>query len=210
MKLEPTVFVVDDDSAIRDSLCWLIQSVGINAEAYACARDLLDNGDLGRPGCLVVDVRMPGTSGLELQRTLVRQGIAMPVIIITAYGDVAMAVRAMKAGALDFIEKPFDHRALLERIQQAVAGDIERAKRQAERSRVVESLAQLTRRERQVLDLLIAGKSTRLIAKDLQLSCRTAEIYRSRLMEKLQAVSLYDLVRKAILSGVYSANTGRL
>lgn len=198
---DPSVFVVDDDDSIRDSLRWLIESINLHVETYQSANEFLQKGDLSQPGCLVLDVRMPGVSGLELQQSLTIQDIHIPIIIITGHGDVPMAVRAMKAGALDFIEKPVNDQMLLERIQFAIELDIKSKQEQAERTEILQQLEQLTRRERQVMDLLITGKPTKVIAADLELSCRTAEIYRGRVMEKMQAVSLCDLTRKAILAG---------
>lgn len=200
MSLASTVYIIDDDDAMRDSLQWLIESVHLDVQTYASARDFLGNFDTQITGCLVLDVRMPEMSGLELQEKLTDDDVRIPVIVITGHGDVPMAVRALKAGAYDFIEKPFNDQVLLERIQQAVNHDLLAHRKQAQRDSVLSCLASLTPRERQVLDLLINGKSTKAIAAQLQLSTRTAEIHRGHVMEKMQATSLCELMHKAIIA----------
>ncbi len=203
MSEEQTVFVVDDDAAVRDSLSWLIKSVGLKVEAYASAQEFLEKYDPVRSGCLVLDVRMPGMSGLELQERLAADRIALPVIIITGHGDVPMAVRAVKAGAFDFIEKPFNDQVLLDRIQQALKKDVEVRKSAAKRAEVEKRLALLTPREREVLDMVVSGNPNKVIAAQLGISCRTVEIHRGRVMEKMQASSLSDLVRIGLTSGLF-------
>jgi RNA polymerase sigma factor (sigma-70 family) len=195
METDPTVFVVDDDPAMRQSLRWLIESVNVAVETYAAAQDFLAAYDPNRPGCLVLDVRMPGMGGLDLQAELARREIEVPVIIITGYAEVPTAVRALKSGALDFIEKPFSDQLLLDRIQQAIASDRQARVRRHERAALAARVAQLTPREREVMQLVVAGSSNREIAAELGLSVKTVEVHRARVMEKMKVDSLADLVR---------------
>jgi two-component system, LuxR family, response regulator FixJ len=195
METDPTVFVVDDDPAMRQSLRWLIESVNVGVETYATAQDFLAAYDPDRPGCLVLDVRMPGMGGLDLQAELARREIEVPVIIITGYAEVPTAVRALKAGALDFIEKPFSDQLLLDRIQQAIASDRQARARRLERAALAARVGQLTPREREVMQLVVAGSSNREIAAELGLSVKTVEVHRARVMEKMKVDSLADLVR---------------
>ncbi len=192
---EPAVFVVDDDAAVRRFLAGLIESVELCVEAYASAQDFLEAYEPGRPGCLVLDVRMPGMSGLELQRELTDRAIDLPVIVLTGHGNVQVAVHAMKAGAVDFIEKPFDNELLLDRIQKAVAGNVRAASERVKRNEIAIRLQQLTPRERQVLDLVISGETNKGVARHLDISERTVEIHRANVMRKMRATSLADLVR---------------
>ncbi len=200
MQQKPIVYVVDDDQAVRDSLRWLIESVGLNVETYASAQAFLEAYYPGRAGVLVLDVRMPGMSGLELQNALASQELRLPVIVITGHGDVPMAVRAMKAGALDFIQKPFNDQELLERIHEALERDAPIRFERAERAEVVARLAQLTPRELEVMTRVVAGKPNKAIAAELGISKKTVEVHRARIMEKMQAESLADLVRIALLT----------
>ena len=198
MQAKPLVHIVDDDSAIRDSLSLLMRSVGFESQTYSSAERFLDNADLESPGCLVVDVRMHGMSGLELQQVLNERGIKLPVIIITGHGDVPMAVQAMKAGAVDFLEKPYDNEVLINRIKQCLK---EASKEQDKESKLAEAhskLAQLTPREQEVMKLLVAGKHNKAIANEMNISVRTAEAHRAKVMKKLQADSLSDVVRIAL------------
>jgi RNA polymerase sigma factor (sigma-70 family) len=192
------VYVVDDDAAVRESLAWLIQSVELRVVPCADARAFLDAYQRTVPGCLVLDVRMRGMSGLDLQAELARREIAIPTIIVTGHGDVAMAVRAMKMGAVDFIEKPFNDQELLEKIQRAI--DADHAARQGgrEREQTCALLASLSPREREVMDLLVLGKANKEVADRLGLSTRTVEGHRARLMEKLACSSLAELVRLSL------------
>ena len=192
---EPAVFVVDDDAAVRRFLGGLIESVELCVEAYASAQDFLEAYEPGRPGCLVLDVRMPGMSGLELQRELTDRAIDLPVIVLTGHGNVQVAVHAMKAGAVDFIEKPFDNELLLDRIQKAVAKNVHAASERVRRNEIAVRLQQLTPRERQVLDLVISGETNKGVARHLDISERTVEIHRANVMRKMRATSLADLVR---------------
>jgi len=195
MEMKPTVFIVDDDEAVRKALRLLIKSAGYGVETYGSAQEFLDAYDPTRLGCLVLDVRMPGMSGPELQERLSAQRIRVPVIIITGHGDVPMAVRAVKRGAIDFIQKPFDDRVLLERIEQAIELDARRQQQQLERARLEARMGRLTPREREVMDLLVTGKGNKEIAFELGLSRKTVDIHRAHIMMKLDLDSLADLLR---------------
>jgi len=191
----PSVFIVADDEAVRSSLRLLIKSVGLIPTALGSAREFLEKYDPSQPGCLVLDVRMPEMSGLELQEQLNRQGAVIPVIFITGHGDVPMAVEAMQAGAFDFLQKPFRDQDLIDRIQKALEKD--RANRAVlnERSLIRERLELLTPREREVLEMVSSGKPNKIMAADLGVSQRTVEIHRARVMEKMGASSVAQLVR---------------
>ncbi|MDQ3332298.1 MAG: response regulator [Planctomycetota bacterium] len=192
----PIVHVVDDDRDMRDSLAWLMQSVGLEVETYDSARDFLDRFTFGAsPGCLVFDVRMPGTSGLELYEALIAHGQSMPVVFITAYADVPMAIRAMKSGAVEFVEKPFNRQALLERVQRAVREDADRRQRIAERKAVEDRFRRLTDKENAVLELVISGMPNKSIAARLAVTPRAVEMRRASLMKKLGVSSLAELLR---------------
>lgn len=197
-----TVFVVDDDDAMRNSLEWLIESEGHRVETFGSAQAFLDTYYPGRSGCLLLDVRMPGMSGLELQEHLRQQQIRIPVVIITGHGDVPMAVKAMKAGALDFIEKPFDDDTLLATIQRALEIDASQRLQQAGRAEYATRLAQLTPREHEVMLMVTDGKSNKEIANELGVSAKTVEAHRARVMEKMEAHSLAELVRMVLTNGV--------
>jgi two-component system, LuxR family, response regulator FixJ len=197
---DATVFVLDDDPAMRDSLRWLIESVGLRVETHASAAELLERYDSARVGCLVLDVRMRGMSGLDLQEELARRGITIPIIIVTGHADVSIAVRAMKGGAFDFLEKPFSDQALLDRVQRAIELDRSTRRARAEREELVLRLAVLTRREREIVDLLVDGKANKEVAAELGLSTRTVEGHRAHIMDKLGLTSFADLVRIALLA----------
>lgn len=192
------VYVVDDDAAVRDGLKWLIESVELQVAPCPNAQAFLDTYDRSRPGCLVLDVRLRGMSGLDLQAELARRDISIPTIVVTGHGDVPMAVRAMKLGAIDFVEKPFNDQELLERIQKAIEGDLEARRGGRERAEACALLATLSPREREVLDLLVLGKANKEVADQLGLSTRTVEGHRARLMEKLACGSLAELVRLSL------------
>jgi two-component system response regulator FixJ len=194
----PVVYIVDDDEAVRGSLRLLLKSVGLTPNALGSAREFLSKYDPAQPGCLVLDVRMPEMSGLELQEQLNLQGAIIPVIFITGHGDVPMAVEAMQAGAFDFLQKPFRDQDLIDRIQRALEKD--RANRAAltERTVIRERLESLTPREREVLTMVTAGKANKVMARDLGVSQRTVEIHRARVMEKMGASSLAQLVRMVL------------
>ena len=196
---EPTVFVVDDDADLRESLGWLLESAGLRFKSYASAQEFLTHYKPEEPGCLLLDVRLPGLSGLDLQEELRRRGVPPPIIIITGHARVPMAVRALKGGAIDFIKKPFSDQVVLERIRQAI--DLDRRTRQMrmESTQFAALLANLTPREREVMDLVITGKPNKIIAADLGISPKTVEIHRGRVMEKLQVESVAELVRLDLL-----------
>ncbi|MEC8513476.1 MAG: response regulator FixJ [Planctomycetota bacterium] len=202
MSATPTVFIVDDDSAMRDSLSFLIGSVGRKVETYASAEEFLDAYDNERPGCIVLDVRMPGLSGLELMEKLGQDRFAPPALLITGHGDIPMAVRALKAGAFDFIEKPFSDQVLLERIQQALQQDNADRASEHDRSDIERRAARLTSREAQVFELVVDGKPNKVVASDLGLSQKTVEVHRAHVMEKMRAESFADLVKMAVVIGV--------
>ncbi len=199
---EPTVFVVDDDSAVLSSLKLLLKSVGMNTETYLSAQEFLDSYDPDRPGCLVLDIRMPGMSGLELQEMLQKKKIEVPIIFITGHGDVQMAVHTLKKGAIDFIEKPFNDQVLLDRIQKALAEVNQIRQKQIERKTVERNLASLTSREREVMDLVIAGKLNKVIARQLELSQKTVEFHRANVMKKMKVDSVAELVAIAVHAGI--------
>lgn len=194
------VYVVDDDKAVRDSLRWLIESVGVRVETFASAREFLDRCDAGEVrGCLVADVRLPGISGLDLQENLRQRGLYLPTIVITGHGDVPLAVRAMKAGALDFIEKPFSDQVLLDRIREALSTDERYRELAVQREEIVERYERLSRREREVMQLVVQGRLNKQIAAELGLSHKTIEVHRAHAMEKMEADSLAELVRMAVV-----------
>ena len=191
----PTVFIVDDDAAIRFAMQALMDSVNLNHEIFASADEFLEKITDQRPGCLVLDIRMPGLGGLELQEELIKRGNTVPIIFITGHGDVPMAVEAMQKGAVDFIQKPFRDQDLLDRIREALETDKERRSERELRASVATRLEKLTNREREVMDLVVTGKPNKVIAYELGVSQRTVEIHRARVMEKMEARSLADLVR---------------
>jgi FixJ family two-component response regulator len=193
--LPQTVFVVDDDDAVRDSLRMLLKSAGVHAEACGSAQEFLSSYDASQPGCLVLDVRMPGMSGLEMQHELNVRGATIPVIFITGNGDIPMAVEAMQHGAFDFLQKPFRDQDLLDRVQRALTRDTEYRARLRQTDRIRERLASLSPREREVLDLVSQGKANKMVAGDLGVSQRTVEIHRAHVMQKMEAGSLAELVR---------------
>jgi two-component system response regulator FixJ len=196
------VHVIDDDDALRDSLAFLMTSAGIETQTHDSATSFLAALPRDVSGCVVTDVRMPGMSGVELLRELKRLAPALPVILMTGHGDVPLAVEAMKLGAFDFIEKPFDDDTLLNSVNNALGRHQQDAKREAERSKIQERLTLLSARERQVLDGLVLGNANKIIAFDLGISPRTVEIYRANVMTKMEAASLSDLVRMALAAGL--------
>lgn len=195
---QPVVFIVDDDEAVRDSLSMLMKSVGLNAQDFASAQDFLAAYDPVQPGCLILDIRMPGMSGLELQERLVERAATIPIIFITGHGDIPMAVGAMQKGAVDFIPKPFRDQDLLDRINQAIEKDRFNREARVARHGLAERIATLTPREKQVMDLVVQGKANKVIAAELAVSQRTVEIHRARVMEKMKVRSLADLVRLVV------------
>lgn len=192
---QPIVFVVDDDESVRGSLRYLLRSVDLECQAFASATEFLAVYNPAQPGCLVLDVRMPGMSGLELQQLLNLRGAIIPVIFITGHGDIPMAVDAMQQGASDFLQKPFRDQDLIDRIQRALEKDVRTRAALEQHESIREWLATLTRRERQILTLMTQGKANKNMAHELGLSQRTVEIHRARVMEKSGAASLAQLVR---------------
>jgi len=190
-----TVFIIDDDPAVRQSLTVLMRAMRLKAEAYDSAQQFLDTFDPSRPGCLLLDVRMPGMGGLSLLEQFSREEIPLPAIVMSAYGDVPMVVRAMKAGALNFLEKPCRDQQLWEAIQEALKWDDLHRQQTALRSKVLHCLERLTPGEHDVLRLLIDGNSNKTIAAELKLSVRTIEVRRAKLMRKMNAESLAELIR---------------
>ena len=191
----PTIFVVDDDEGVRNSLRFLLKSVGLTTRALASAKEFLDTYQPTQPGCLVLDVRMPGMSGLDLQEQLNLRGATIPVIFITGHGDVPMAVEAMQHGAFDFLQKPFRDQDLIDRIQRALERDVRNRTALTQHEKIRERLESLTPREREVLTLMTRGKPNKVMAAELGVSQRTVEIHRARVMDKSGATSLAQLVR---------------
>ena len=197
MAQDATVFVVDDDEAVRDSLCRLFSSVDLAAETFPSGEKFLASCRPGKAGCLVIDLRMPGMGAFEVQKEMGARAIDLPTIFITGYGDVETGVRAMKAGAVDFIQKPFSEQDLLEMVQKAIAQSVAVLKKYAAFKETRENFDRLTPRERQVLDCIVAGEPNKRIAHTLGLSEKTVEFHRANLMKKMQARSLADLIQKA-------------
>jgi two-component system, LuxR family, response regulator FixJ len=209
MAADAIVHVIDDDEAVRQSIEFLLRTSGVTALTYDSASAFLDVLPNIEAGCIITDVRMPGISGIDLLRRLGEMRIKMPVIVITGHGDVPLAVEAMKNGAIDFLEKPFEDELLLGSVRSALNRSLENAARDAERSEVEARLATLTNRERDVLEGLVAGKPNKIIAFDLAISPRTVEIYRANVMTKMEAASLSELVRMTLVVGVMKSGTSR-
>lgn len=211
MSGKPVVHVIDDDDAVRDSLLFLLESADLEARGYASALRFLEAAPslAGTPGCIVTDVRMPEMDGLTLQEEVRQRGLGLPVIVITGHGDVPIAVSAMKAGAVDFLEKPFEDEALLDAVERALHGSQPAAAASVPFDPALAArLETLTEREREVLDGIVAGHANKVIARDLGISPRTVEVHRARVMEKMQAQSVADLVRMAIAAGRVGASAG--
>lgn len=200
MASEPIVHVVDDDPAMRDSLEFLLETAGLTARTYESGLALLEAAADLAPGCVVTDVRMPEMSGLDLVRRLAEAGVTHPVIVMTGHADVPLAVEAMKAGVVDFIEKPFDDEIFLTAVRGALNAGVQAEEQHSQDTAVKERLASLSTREHQVLEGLVAGRANKVIAYDLGISPRTVEVYRANVMTKMQARSLSELVRMSILS----------
>ncbi|MDB5986230.1 MAG: two component response regulator protein [Nevskia sp.] len=198
---EQTVFVVDDEAAVRDSLRWLLESIRLRVETFDSAEAFLQTVRAERSGCIVLDVRMPGLSGPELMDRLGRLGVALPIIFLSAHGDVPLAVRAMKAGAFDFMQKPYNHQQFLERVQQALKHDAKNRNERQRHDHLATTLARLTTRERQILDRVVGGMSNKLIARELNLSHKTVEAHRSRLMHKMGVGSFAELLQLVLTQG---------
>jgi len=200
----PTVFVVDDDEPVRDAIGLLLDTVDIPHECYGSATAFLDGYPGKRTGCLVLDIRMPGMSGLELQDQLIGCGDPLPIIFITGHGDIPMAVEAMKKGAVDFIRKPFRDQELLDRIQEALSRDAENREHHADLEAVRTRASNLTPREREVFERVAEGQANKVVAIELDISERTVEIHRSQVMQKMEARNLADLVKMKIrLDGTF-------
>jgi FixJ family two-component response regulator len=189
------VFIVDDDDAVRESLEFLMKSINQPAESYASAKDFLAAYHPDKPGCLLLDIRMPGMSGIELQEELKRREAHIPIIFITGHGDVPMAVKAIQAGAADFIQKPFRDQELIDRIREVLVDDAQERAERLERSEILHRMSTLTEREREVMEQVVVGKANKVVAIDLSVSQRTVEIHRANVMEKMKAKSLAQLVR---------------
>lgn len=196
--MQPTVFVVDDDEAMRDSIRWLLESVSLSARMFSSANEFINADDLHQPGCILLDVRMPGISGMELLGQLKDHGILQPVIIITGHGDVPMAVRALKNGAFDFIQKPFNGQELLDRVNAALKLDRESRQHNEEIKGLRSHFDVLTAREREIMELVVAGDSSKIIGKKLGISSRTVDIHRSNIMRKLNIRSIAELVQSRL------------
>ncbi len=205
MPTDAVVHVIDDDNAVRDSLSFLLKSAGHAVRTYESAADFLERG-AATSGCVVTDVRMPGMSGLDLIRALAERGTPLPIIVMTGHGDVPMAVEAMKLGAADFLEKPFDDDAMLASIRTALARGADAVNHAAQAADIRTRLASLSQRERQVLDGLVAGHANKTIAYNLDISPRTVEVYRANVMTKMEAGSLSELVRMVLLVERPAAN----
>jgi len=197
-----TVFVVDDDEAVRESLRMSLTLAGRSVEVFESATAFLASDVLSRRGCLITDIRMPDMDGLALQEEIVRRRSALPVIVITGHGDIPLAVRAMRAGAIDFLEKPFARDVLLASVTRALEANSTMAEAQNSAAEICERVVTLTPREREVFDLVVAGKQSKVIAHELGASPRTIEVHRGHLMNKLKAKSLQELVRMAIIAGI--------
>lgn len=202
---KPVVFIIDDDPSMRESLSDLFLSMQFEAEAYESAAGFMarysQNGRADRPGCILLDVRLPGMSGLDFQGQLEKSGIALPVVFMTGYGDIPMTVRAMKAGAVDFLAKPFKEQDVLDAVSSAVQRDTVRRQEAAQNQLVADLVQTLTPREREVMDAVVTGKMNKQIAFDLGISEVTVKLHRGNVMRKMDVRSLADLVRKAELIG---------
>ena len=192
---DPVVFVVDDDEAVRSSVGMLLKSIGLEARAFGSAVEFLESYDPSQPGCLILDIRMPGMSGLDLQNRLNEMGSTLPIVFITGHGDVPIAVNAMRAGAVDFLQKPFHDQELIDRVQQGIEASVQSQVRLDDLSLLKAKMDRLTAREREVMGYVVEGAPNKAIAYDLGLSERTVEIHRSRVMKKMEAGSLAELVQ---------------
>ena len=202
MQPESFVYVIDDDDAVRQSLEFLLKTANLKVRGFESAKQFLQVLPQVKSGCIVTDVRMPEITGIELLRRVKELNLDIPVIVITGHGDIALAVEAMKVGAVDFLEKPFDDDTILTSVRSALSKDADTTRQKAQLGEINDKLATLSNRERQVLEGLVTGKANKVIAYDLGISPRTVEIYRANLMTKMSANSLSDLVRMAMTAGI--------
>lgn len=206
---KPTIYIVDDDDAMRKSLCWLVETLGLTVRAFPSAETFLAHYDEQKCGCLVVDLKMPGMSGSDLQRELRSRDNQIPVIVLTGYGSVPAVVEALKQGATEFLEKPFDDKVLLDAIQRALALDAQRRSESHEQQLIRDRMKRLTPREQEVLSLVVEGMSSREIASRLSVSCKTVEAHRAKIMQKMATVSIADLVRTVVSARVIADRNQR-
>ncbi|MCW8930111.1 MAG: response regulator transcription factor [Gammaproteobacteria bacterium] len=197
MSNDAIVFIVDDDEAVRQSTAWLIESIGLKVTTFTCADEFLENYN-NEQGCIVMDVRMPGMSGLEAQEEMKNRGMSLPLIFITGHGDVPMAVRALKRGAFDFIEKPFNDQLLLDAVQRGLKNNSEAMESLIQNESIDKRIASLTPREHEVMMRVTEGKPNKVIAHELNVSIKTVEVHRARMMEKMEASSVAQLVKTTI------------
>jgi two-component system response regulator FixJ len=195
---QQTVFIVDDEAAIRKSLQLLIEMLGVSVRTFPSAASYLDAYRPGDAGCLILDLRMPGMNGLDLQQELIRRGFDMPAVVLTGFGDVPSAIRALKSGAFEFLEKPVDDDVLIDHVRRALALDAQRRRQRGEHDAVRERIERLTPREREVLGLVVEGLSSKEIGHKLRVSCKTVEAHRARIMKKMETESVVDLVRVVV------------
>ena len=202
---KPVVHVVDDDDAIRDSLVWLLDGERYTVRTYASGEEFLARREDAAPACVILDIRMPGISGVEVHEHLMRQGVATPVVFVTGHGDVPMAVEAIKRGAFDFLEKPFNEQQLTSVIERALDADARAAGAAAAQTLIASRLARLSPREREVLDLVVAGKMNKTIADAMNISIKTVEAHRAKVMDKMGVRSLAELVQAVMQAGPKAA-----
>ena len=202
-----TVFIVDDDRSVRTALARLMRSAALRAETFASAKEFLDREHPDGPGCMVLDLSMPGSTGLELQQDMAAADIDLPIIFLTGHGSVPSSVKALKSGAVDFLEKPVDDDLLLSAIKDAVEGNVRTRRNRAQLSEIQERVARLTRRELQVFRLVVQGKLNKQVAVELGMSEKTVKVHRSRVMQKMEVDSLAELVRIAERAGELSADS---
>jgi two-component system response regulator FixJ len=205
MQHDQTIYVIDDDDAVRQSLQFMLKAAGIPSRTFESAKAFMEVLPQITSGCIVTDVRMPEVTGIDLLRHIMKNNPDLPVIVITGHGDISLAVEAMKIGAVDFLEKPFDGQQLLTAVRSALSREADTGKRKADLAAIQDKLAALSNRERQVLEGLVAGSANKNIAFDLGISPRTVEIYRANLMTKMAANSLSDLVRMAMTAGIMAS-----
>lgn len=196
-----TVYIIDDEQDVRDALRMLLKSIGLTVETFSSAGEFLDQYQMEWPGCILVDIRMPGMSGIELQKKLNAMGAPIPVIVISGHADVPTAVRVIQQGAIDLLEKPIAEQDLLDKVQSAIKSDCERRKTYLEQKQIQSCYEQLTPREKEIMEYVALGKMNKVIAYELDITTRTVELHRAHVMEKMQARTLADLVRYAQVLG---------